>query len=458
MKLPLFAAIAALAVAATLSPHAHAQPINCSIDWNTSIATASSQAYGLNLYKGYDPDIAGQTGSTAYKTNVKWMNPGIVRYHRAGNDGQMSDSTLKSSGWVIDPDTNPRWDRAKIQSALRGSFSFYPVKLMNIVNWPKAWQRSATDRRLRPDKITTYANFCVDLVRAINIEMGPNYAIDEWEVLNEPDAIYSGTTGAGEVADIYVAVSNKMRELRVNGGYPTKSGRPLEIGGPAFANTFYDQYPQGLNRFVHEFVRLTVRKLDFISYHQYGSTIGRVDNRELLPSEYFDRAETLGQVTGRVRKSVELLYGTAPRPAYYHDEYNLLANAGGASSGNRDAQSQITGAIFDAIGMASMIRDGADATLAWNESDGWYGKLDDDINYTKRAGAYVYQLYNAHLRGSVKDSDAAATTFTVYPVSSGKKNFALINKCLSQFWSAPVRAKRDFVDSLRPALQTRPLR
>jgi xylan 1,4-beta-xylosidase len=281
------------------------------------------------------------------------------------------------------------------------------------------------DGKLRLDKYTAYADFCADLVRAINVEMGPDYAIDYWEVTNELDAIYSGTAGAAEVANIYNQAATKMRAVRnATGGFPTKNGQPLKIGAAGFANTFYDN-AQNLNTFIHEFVRLTVGKVDFLSYHQYSTVTG-----SLSDAEHFSRAYSLGGATSRVRKSVDLLYGTTAKPALFHDEFNLLANASGATQASRESQGQMTGAIFDAIGLASIVKAKATGSMAWNEADGWYGKLGNDSNWTKRPGAYVYNLYNAHLRGSVANSTTAApATIAIYPVqSSGKKAFALINQ------------------------------
>lgn len=414
--------LVALAAFFALSSGAQAQT-NCSVNWSQNVATAGSFSYGLNAYNGYNPDVAGETGSAIYKTNIKFMNPGILRYHRNG-EGQMTDSTLNPSGWVINPDTAPQWDRAKIRSALRTAYAgFYPVKLMNIVNWPAAWKDSSG--QLKTDKYDDYAEFCADLVRAINVEMGPDYAIDYWEVTNELDNIYSGTTGAGAAAQIYNQAASRMRELRNgSGGYPTKNGTPLKIGGAGFANTYYDN-SQYLNTFVHEWVRLTLGKVDFLSYHQYSTQTGAYSD-----AEYFKRASELGGATNRVRKSVDLLYGTNTKPLLFHDEWNLFANAQGTNSTYRAKQSNIVGAIFDAIGLAAITKAKANGSMAWNEGDGWYGKLNNDANWTKKPGAYVFNLYNAHLRGSVATTTtSAATAITIYAAqSSGKKAFALINQ------------------------------
>ena len=454
MKLfPIFAALTVIAVA----PRAQAQ-IACSVDWNTRFvvnatnkpAVAGSHAYGLNLYKGFDPLVAGGSGSTAYKDNVKWMNPGIVRYSRIGDTGQMADSKTTSSGWVVDPkglNGKPTWDRDKIRGALRGSFSFYPTKLMNIAGWPEAWQDAAT-KKLKREFYGDYADFCADLVRAINIDMGPDYAIDYWEVMNEPDAHYKTATEAVEMAEIYRLASDKIRALRTSSnGFPTKNGKELKVGGPAFLNTFYSpgtvSNPPGsttgttsVNLVIDKFVELTRNRLDFLSYHQYATEFSGADN------VLFERATTLGGATDRVRKSLVRWPSTTRTVSLYHDEWNMYYNAFRSRKDPTNPadpnyplndiakQQDVRSAIFDAMGMASMIKAGADATMAWNESDGWYGKMGDGPGYARRHSTYLFNLYNTHLRGNIMTSSTGeATRFYIYPVISGsKKNFVVVNQ------------------------------
>lgn len=89
--------------------------------------------------------------------------------------------------------------------------------------------------------------------------------------------------------------------------------------------------------------------------------------------------------------------------------------------------------MFDALALISLAQAQADVGAAWNEGislfetaalasrfvgpllevcptansvwcvagDGWYGKLGNDDNWTPRPSAYLYQLLNMHMQGSL---------------------------------------------------------
>lgn len=46
-----------------------------------------------------------------------------------------------------------------------------------------------------------------------------------------------------------------------------------------------------------------------------------------------------------------------------------------------------------------MINSGTSGAMAWNECDGWYGKMDN--SYNKRPSFYLFQNFNAHLKGNI---------------------------------------------------------
>ncbi len=106
-------------------------------------------------------------------------------------------------------------------------------------------------------------------------------------------------------------------------------------------------------------------------------------------------------------------------------------------------------AVYDAIAMIAITNSGATGSMAWNESDGWYGKLENQwVKWARRPSSYVYQLFNSHLQGAIVNSRSSDSNLVMsYAVKSANKEaLALVNR--SQIdrtlpitftgWSTPV--------------------
>jgi hypothetical protein len=126
------------------------------IDWAGTSLPVNRKVYGVNLYQPFNPAVA---AAQAYKDALDYLNPEMVRIHHAE---QMSDSTLRSAGWVVNPTLpNYAWDTAKITSVL-SVLAPGRIKMLCVPGFPAAI--SDTFKRLLPDKTTEYANFVVQLL------------------------------------------------------------------------------------------------------------------------------------------------------------------------------------------------------------------------------------------------------------------------------------------------------
>jgi hypothetical protein len=380
-------------VVPTLTPTPVVASVTGNVNWASPTGiTATEMSYGLNLFNGYNPAIAGNPGNAAYKEGLGYMNPGIVRYHRWD---QMQGSTTNPDGWIINPTTaNYAWDRTKINNALTGTFTYNPVRMMDITNWP-AYMDDGTGK-LRTDMFDAYAAFCAELVRIVNIEQGRGFLY--WEVTNEKDSTYADAGKMSELVTIYNKAAVAMKAVD-----PT-----ILVGGPAFHRPHYTGD-------VETFIAGTHQNLDFISYHTYQTGDPSSPNQGL-----FDAAAGLGWVTGSMKASIAKY--TTRNILTFHDEYNI------AWTEDIRMNNEV-GAVFDALAMAAITQSGATGSMAWNEGDNWYGKLRHDT-WVKRPAAHVYYLYNTFMRGGVVTSTSSdASKVYIYSVVNGtRKSFVLINR------------------------------
>ncbi len=115
----------------------------------------------------------------------------------------------------------------------------------------------------------------------------------------------------------------------------------------------------------------------------------------------------------------------------FHSEYNISYTPPDARMTN------MISAIYDALAMASITSAGATGAMAWNEADGWYGKMNNHWgNWQKRPAAFVHQLYNRYMLGNVVHSTSSnAASVTSYAVRNGNQySLALINRSEQDVW------------------------
>jgi hypothetical protein len=331
-----------------------------------------------------------------------------VRIHRGQ---QMFDSSQDAAGWVIEPNlASYRWDRAKIRAALAGLKTLggpNTLRMMNIANFPAYLIQPGTNMRLRPDSYQAYADFCAELVKIIHSEL--KLDVRYWEITNELD---DGATDGkdkynndfGKVGTIFNAVAKAIKAID-----PT-----LKVGGPALAQPNRDG-----QRDEKAFLSETKDTLDFISYHSYFT-----GNKDQSAQSIYDHASDIGSI-GQV---IQGLVGgfTNRNIGYFHSEYNISWNPPDPRMTNE------IGAVFDALALTALAKSGTTGGLAWNEADGWYGKL--GAQFEQRPASVVFGLYNQFLLGEiVQASSNDRKKLEVLAVKSGDGNpqrysLALINR------------------------------
>ena len=385
--------------AVTIAPGA----IRVGVDWaQTSGKQASGRVYGLNLYKILEPNWAQDLN---YRTNLSAMNLGMVRIHRGD---QMADSSTNAAGWVIDPDrATYRWDKAKIAIALEHLKSFGKERMINITNFPAFLKKPGT-QQLEPSKYQEYAIFCTELVKIVNGDLKLDVAY--WEITNElDDGKTDGTdkynTNMLEVGKMFNTVSGAIKMLDSS----------LKVGGPAMAQVGADN-----SRDERAFLGQTKDTLDFFSYHTYVTGDQNVPLQKL-----YDSASGMGWATQGIQAQIKAV--TSRTIETFHDEYNISWAPPDPRMTNE------VGAVFDALALKALANSGASGGMAWNESDGWYGKLENEWgkpSFSRRPSSYVFELYNTFMTGEIvpatSGDDQKLDVFAVK--SSGSVSVSIINR------------------------------
>lgn len=338
--------------------------------------SVSPYAYGTNVWQGFDPTIAGTPGSATYKSRMGEMRPGIVRYH----SWEMLREATEQRGWLNNAASdNPTWNQTKIGNALNGAYAYGPAVMMNIPKWPDSWNQPGTNK-LRTDRYIQFANFCADLVRIVNTNLGKGVVY--WEVMNEPDLgtnPYNTAADFEEVGRIFAQCATAMKAVDPS----------IKVGGPGFAAAYNEQ------RFrVEAFLRTSGSDLAFVSYHGYGT----YDKNASTQSVYDAARDIWGQSywvsvarNNTSRYSVE----------QFHDELNVNSSI---NEGNLDTRgTNEKGLIYNTLSLLTLATYGyTKGNMVWNESDGWYGLMDGDTNYTRRPAYYGIKLLTDDGGGEVK--------------------------------------------------------
>jgi xylan 1,4-beta-xylosidase len=403
-------------------------PVAVNINWNEVRSTTTNFSYSLNGYSAVAPDIA---TLPAYSKNIAYMNAGQIRYHYAG---KLNDSARDIRGWTNE--ATQQWDRGRIAAALDATqtweqqYNYQPTVVLNIPDWPR-WLQTYTatftlsngttrnvTRLLDPSAWDAYAAFCAELVRIVNIEQGRG--IVYFEITNERDDIYYVPFANNNVPDkldelieIYNRAAIAMRAVD-----PT-----IKVGGPAFARP--DLYPQ-----VERFVNATVAAgtLDFMSMHGYASGNRNEPDSQIYNRVYNASDPTINSLAKHAADVRAILNTASPnqRIPLWFNEFNISWTF----TNNDPRMQNHKGAVFDALALAYLHDAGADATNAWNERDGIYGKSDGNDNL--RPAAHLFALMNRYAIGErvvTNSSDASAVVaFAVKNDQLGLKTILLVNR------------------------------
>jgi len=384
--------------------------VTVNVNWSAVEGQTTSDDFGLNAYQGFYP---GNVNNANYSANMKYMNPGMIRFHNAQS---MSDSSSRDAGLLNT--ALKAWDAPKIASALRSSIDTFgakqPQRMLNLPSFP-SWMDTNNDRFLDANQFDNYANLCADLVKTVNKDnhLGVKY----WEVLNEKDVGYyinfHGNGGWGglinstqpdrlnELITIYNKAATAMKRVD-----PT-----IEVGGPAIARS-------DLSPFYIPFIKGTVNNLDFFTYHVYATGSSSTSDADV-----YGKTNSIGNFT---RKIVQALKDNSPNrhiPAFL-DEYNISWTW----KTHDPRMTNNKGAVFDALAMIQAIKNGADGTMAWNEKDDNYGKMNNQ--FVLRPSAHLFHLFNEYMVGDravTSSSLSGVTTFAVDGAGDPYKTYVLVN-------------------------------
>ena len=377
--------------------------IRIAVDWaQSSGKQASSKHYGLNLYKILEPNWAQDLN---YRTNLTAMKLGMVRVHRGD---QMADSSTNAAGWVIDSDkATYRWDKPKIATALEHLKSFGTQRMINITNFPAFLKKPGT-QQLEPSKYREYANFCAELVKIVNGDL--KLDVVYWEITNElDDGKTDGTDkyhgNMLEVGKMFNTVSGAIKTLDPN----------LKVGGPALAQVGADN-----SRDERAFLGQTKDTLDFFSYHTYVT-----GDRNLPLQKLYDSASGMGWATQSIQSQIKAV--TSRTIETFHDEYNISWAPPDSRMTNE------VGAVFDALALKALANSGVTGGMAWNESDGWYGKLENEWgkpSFSRRPSSFVFELYNTFMTGEIVAANSSdGQKLDVFAVKNpGSASISLVNR------------------------------
>ena len=366
-----------------------ATPSVIRIDWTKSIGEAGPEGYGLNLFRGWDEQVA---SDPRYQAGMRTMAPGLLRFHTA--EGMNATSPCS---WL--DHTTHAWKRDKIAAvfaALPREFGGKKAQTMITIHTVPPWMDVDQDGFLDADQRPAWAALCADLVRIVNVEL--HAQVGWWEITNEWDDHYHNhLVAAGKpsrIGELVAAFRDAATAMKLID--PT-----IRTGGPA---AIRPDLMSGLRLFVQG----AKDRLDFFSYHAYAS--GNAADADALI--FGSRIQALVGATDSLRtmvaeetgRSLPLVLG----------EYNISW-----TWETRDPRmTNHKGAVYDALAMAAGITSGATATAAWNEMDGIYGKIAPD--FSLRPQGQLFAWLNTHAVGklvacspSVRDSESPVIAYAV---------------------------------------------
>jgi hypothetical protein len=288
--------------------------------------------------------------------------------------------------------------------------------MINIPTWPD-WMDANRDGFLDRNQFDNYAQLCANLVKIVNRDS--QLKVKYWEVTNEKDDHYftqfHDNGGWGGLKD--PAKPDRLNELVTiynKAAIAMKRVDPtIKVGGIGIARP-------DLQPFYIPFIKGTVNHLDFFTYHFYATGSASTADQDV-----FNRTREIGDYTNTIVQTLKKASPNRTIPAML-GEYNISW-----TWETRDPRmANHKGVVFDALSIVRALSNGAAATLAWNEKDGVYGKMDD--NSKLRLGGRFLQLLNRYMVGdyiSAKtNNENAITTFAVDNPTLRRKSLLLINQ------------------------------
>ncbi|MDX6766116.1 MAG: DNRLRE domain-containing protein [Candidatus Methylacidiphilales bacterium] len=379
-------------------------PVALNVNWRADRKVNTSETYQLNIWDG----VSSVTSANAtYQSQLSSLNLGMVRVHAYTIYNQNEPEKL----WVNY--TTQTWDAAKIVSVYGNIRSRAGQVMQNIPNWP-SWMDTNNDGRLDTgssgsgggtvDMRDTYAQFCADLVRILNITNSFN--VKYWEPLNERDYAYDYAGGGTDLADIFNRCAVAMKAV----------DNSIVLGGPALQNP-YPSSSQQAN--LDLWLNAVKPNLGFFSLHFY-STGGYNPASDYI----YNQASNIGTRSTWARGLMKAK-GYSPTIPIYVGETNIFSD-GGVDSTTRYMPT-ILGANLLALICKSVGENPDAAGFQWfNDRNNDFGLINGYATYAIRSSRHMLYLANQHLVGtSVGTTSADTTRLNLYAVKNGNKKAVL---------------------------------
>ncbi|MGF1529984.1 MAG: hypothetical protein ACFCU4_01330 [Puniceicoccaceae bacterium] len=327
--------------------------------------------FSVAIFQGFKPEV---THDPRYQEAVAYLKSGTLRYHYAG----MAGDSRKNPAALTRPDLQD-WDREKLLHTMAPPLGDGARRVFNISSWP-SWMDADRDGFLDSDQFDSFAEFCAEAVRILNIEGG--LGIEYFEITNEKDGRYwVDLRRAGlpdrllELADIYNRAAVAMKAVDPS----------IKTGGPSIMR------PDYLDD-IEAFAAATLPNLDFLSVHAYAS--GDLNESD---ASIYDKSRRIGQHLRDIRERLDKI-DPQNSVEIHLNEYNISWTW----ETREPRMTNHKGAVFDALCFIEFVHAGLDVGNAWNEYDGIYGKIGH--NFELRPAAHLFHLANTHMIGAVLDA------------------------------------------------------
>jgi hypothetical protein len=353
------------------------------VDWTTAKKAINPLAFGMDapfsVTQFQDEDTSYISG-LKYMTGTSMGNTGLIRLHQWG----------MLTSWT----TNAWWDSAKVMRTIRplnaNGFTF----VVNIPDGPGG-QFSTIDTN-------QIGKFCTDLVTIINVDHKSK--VKYFEVPNERDVnAFPGMLDAAPLADLVKRCRASMKNV----------DSTILVGGPAFGDA------PNLDLMLR-FVRAIVPNIDFLSFHAYA--VGGTPNAP--DSAIYNSTQTkIARIVKTLRDTLSVLSPNKYIPIHCN-EYNLTWDWNYIDARLHTNKM----AVYVALVMIEMVRNGGDITSIWNEKEPAFGMM-SPTNQPYLPGQ-LFHLMNKYFMGEMVASTETNRN-TVVAFASGDtatRSLALINR------------------------------
>ncbi len=369
---------------------------NVTVNFSTTTHSVPTFFYSLNIWDGTNPLV---NNDAIYKQRIDSLKLQIVRYHSAET---YVNNSPKS--WINY--TTSAWNGTAVTTALQALQGKVQNRIIDIVNFPP-WLNNNI-KYIPVSMAPQFGKWCADLVRIVN-KQSPYYT-KYWEVFNELEANYVGQTAA--LATIYNTAVDSMKAV----------DSTIRIGAFSISHSYWSPNDQ------KTFYQNTSSKLDFVTYHHYGSASSNIPNQTI-----YNNAKSLSVFGANNIRSLMNQAGLPANKPLWLGETNVVW----VWTGDTMMKKQRTkvGAIFDALLCTHALLNQTaklSSMQLFNERDGVYGKL--SATNAKRPSYHLLKYLSNNCYGAIKQftTTLSDTVLVGHAVSNTSGNYIqLINRSVN---------------------------